>query len=170
MSVSWVREEASLPRGPENAPLFVRRVITIGGMISMGLFYRQHESKRRRRTVGEREGGKEERRNANGHVGEDSTSGTLHDSHLPSFRTLPQILLLFIPINRVMRDLEHFHTVAHLFPSDTRDIDDTGAGDGCKGHELGEEVFGGGGDAEAGDEAGERDGKEDGGECGGDIR
>lgn len=113
---------------------------------------------------------REERREANGHVGEDSTSGTLHDSHLPSFRTLPQILLLFIPINRVMRDLEHFHTVAHLFPSDTRDIDDTGAGDGGKGHELGKEVFGGGGDAEAGDEASERDSKEDGGECGGDVR
>lgn len=113
---------------------------------------------------------REERRKANGHVGEDSTSGTLHDSHLPSFRTLPQILLLLIPTNRVMRDLEHFHTVAHLFPSDTRDIDDTGAGDGGKGHELGEEVFGGGGDAEAGDEAGERDGKEDGGECGSDVR
>lgn len=58
MSVSWVREEASLPRGPENAPLFVRRVITIGGMISMGLLYRQHESKRRRRT-GRRERGRE---------------------------------------------------------------------------------------------------------------
>lgn len=105
-----------------------------------------------------------------GHVGEYSTGCTLHDSHLASFRTLPQILLLLIRLNRVMRNLEHFHTVTHLFPSDTRDIDDTGAGDGGKGDELGEEVFGGGGDAEAGDEAGERDGEEDGGECGGDVR
>lgn len=40
MSVSWVRLEVSLPRGPENAPLLVRRVMTIGGMISMGLILR----------------------------------------------------------------------------------------------------------------------------------
>lgn len=59
MSVSCVREEASLPRGPENAPLFVRRVITIGGMISIGLFYRQHESQRKRR--GRRRTGRRER-------------------------------------------------------------------------------------------------------------
>lgn len=68
-----------------------------------------------------------------------------------------------------MCNFEYFYIVVYFFLLDIGDIDDIGVGDGGKGDEFGEEVFGGGGDVEVGDEVGEGDGEDDGGECGGDV-
>ena len=130
------------------------------------------------------------------HVGEYPAGGTLHDGHLSRLGTLPEGVFLLVSVCGIGGEHVDFHAVSHLLPPDTGDaedllvswisgrstiglvdtgpsgeylLDDTGAGDTREWNELAEDLLGGRGHAEAGDETSERYSEDNGCESGSEV-